>query len=107
MTLSGMTPYFIVERSPEAQKVYNKMGACFSKLQKKIKSPKVITANWKERQFKVQENKDAEEQDLVKILDDLSLEWDASGVQASGFMESELIAAPERVLAGVVSQLQS
>ena len=90
-TLNDAIPYFIVERSPDAQKVFNKMGASFSKLQKKIVGPKIISAVWRERQFNIKASEQEEEQPLVKILDDLSLVWDASGVAISGFTEEELI----------------
>ena len=91
--LSGSTPYFIVERSPEAQKIFNKMGASFSKLQKKIKNPKVIRANWRDKEFYVKANADEDEKLLVTILEDLTVEWNAEGVEVTGFTEIELIAA--------------
>ena len=93
VTLADPVPYFIVERSPESQKVFNKMGASFAKLQKKILSPKLITAEWKERQFNIKASEQAAEHALVKIMDDLSLVWDTEGVTISGFSEAELIEA--------------
>eukprot|EP00973_Karenia_brevis_P017396 2385771-Karenia_brevis.AAC.1 len=58
VTLAGETPYFIVERSPEAQKIFNKMGACLSKLQKKITKPKEIRVDWRSKQFHVKAHAD-------------------------------------------------
>ena len=94
--LSGKTPYFIVERSPEAQKIFNKMGAAFAALQKKIKAPKVITADWRSKEFFIKEVKDGEENEqspLLTIQTDLALKCWEEVVAISGFSEAALAAA--------------
>jgi hypothetical protein len=92
--LSGSTPYFIVERSPEAQKIFNKMGATFANLQKKVKLPKIISADWRAKEFYIKKTKeDAEEKPLISIREDLSIKWWEEGVAISGFSEAELVAA--------------
>ncbi len=93
--LSGKTPYFIVERSseaPEAQKMFDKMGANFSKLQKKIKSPMILSPDWRTKEFYVQVDENAERVLLLKINGDLSLEWNADGLGVIGTEEGVLVA---------------
>ena len=92
--LSGETPRFIVERSPEAQKVFDKMGATWGKLQKKLKAPLKVTADWRIREFLVhKEGEEDNKKELVKVADDLSLEWFKDGVEMTGFREEELVKA--------------
>eukprot|EP00973_Karenia_brevis_P019184 2628617-Karenia_brevis.AAC.1 len=86
------SPYFIVERSPAAQKIFDKMGATFGKLQKKIKSPKTIVPDWRTKQFSIQTD-GQEALPLLSLNDDLSIDWDREGVVASGFTQEELARA--------------
>eukprot|EP00973_Karenia_brevis_P063842 8875564-Karenia_brevis.AAC.1 len=69
------------------------MGASFSKLQKKIKLPKTIRADWRKKEFHIKATAEGEEKLLLQVSDDLSLVWDAEGVEVSGFSETELITA--------------
>ena len=90
--ISGSNPYIIVERSPEAQKVFNKMGATFSKLQKKMRQGTRVRADWRLKEFHVKTD-DQDEVHLLTLSEDLSILWSAEGVAATGFSEAELSAA--------------
>ena len=91
--LAGSAPRLIVERSPEAQKIFNKMGATFSKLQKKLLgSGAVVRAEWRQKEFFVKKGV-AEEGHLLTINQDLSITWTKEGVEATGISEGVLAAA--------------
>ena len=57
-TLSGETPRFIVERDPEVQQVFKKMGVLYSRLQKKIRAHKVLVPDWRLKQFSIKATMD-------------------------------------------------
>ena len=70
------------------------MGATWGKLQKKLKAPLKVTADWRIREFLVhREGEEDNKKELVKVADDLSLEWFEDGVEMTGFREEELVKA--------------
>ena len=67
------------------------MGATFAKLQKKIQG-KAISADWRNKEFYIKEG-EQENLLLVKVMEDLCLEWNDDGVRKTGFSGEELTKA--------------
>jgi hypothetical protein len=92
ITLADATPYLIVERSPEQQVIFNKMGKTFGILQKKFKDKIIIEGDFRAKEFHVKKKKDDEKKKLLTINDDLSYTWSKEGVDLTGMTEEELAA---------------
>ena len=87
---AGSTPYIIVERSPKAQKVFNKLGASLSRLQKKLKGTgNEIVVDWRRKELSIKTSAGHEDNitHLYSIELDPSLTWSDEGVALSGFPE--------------------
>ena len=89
-TLSGNTPRIIVERSPAAQKVFNKMGALVGRLQKKIKAPAALRPDWRIKEVYIKKDEAAEEVLLVSVDQEGGITWDDEGVLITGFTKEQL-----------------
>ena len=91
--LSGTIPYFIFQRPPEAQKVFDKMGATYSKLQKIFQAPVEVIPDWRSKAFAIKMGPMEEEKHVLTIREDLGLDWDEEGVRATGKSSEELALA--------------
>ena len=99
VTLSGSTPYLVVERSPEKQKIFNKMRKTYKLLEQSLKDGFAVIPDWRSKEFTIKKKAadgemqvDLAEEVLVTIEDDSSLSWNQAGLQLVGKSEEQMAA---------------
>eukprot|EP00973_Karenia_brevis_P089193 12368319-Karenia_brevis.AAC.1 len=95
-------PYLVVERSPERQKIFDKMGKTLKLLEQSLTNGFKVIPDWRLKEFKVKKKRDAPsngeepmqddnaEEVLVTIEEDLSKTWYQAGLQMIGKSEEEM-----------------
>ena len=85
--LAGSTPYFIVARSPEAQKSFQLYGGLLWKASEGHQTTQSIEPDWRQKSFAIEDTGTDETVDLLMIGDDLSYDIIQEGVTVSGLTE--------------------